>query len=297
MGNRTLRKFRTLRRKVVLGIGAASVLLLLGGTAIPASAAADAGAQCANCHKEAVATFNTSFHAKIWQGANGCQSCHGSTDQHLSDQSKKTIIAFTKGGGRSAEELSQQCLNCHKKTTKLTFWDMGAHKKNDVACVACHRIHQPRPTVQQPKVCFDCHRDVRSDVNKMSHHPIGEGKVNCSDCHNPHGTLSKHMINAETNNQLCYKCHADKRGPWIWEHPPVEENCTICHTPHGSRHQSLLVERPFTLCQECHSSHGTYDNTNGFAGASPSPRVVGRECLQCHHSIHGSSNFRESFSR
>jgi DmsE family decaheme c-type cytochrome len=257
---------------------------------------------CVDCHEEVAAAFESSFHARAWRGSgnvgNGCHSCHGSADVHQEDPSKETIITFGKDSVQSAEEQSGRCLACHKKWTNLTFWDMGAHKKNDVACVSCHKIHQPRHTVDQPTVCFGCHRDVRSDANKMSHHPIIEGKVKCSDCHNTHGTLSKNMIRAENINQLCYKCHADKRGPWIWEHPPVEENCTICHTPHGSRHDNLLVERTFTLCEDCHSQHVPLDNTAGFQNdGTANWFAVGRACVQCHHAIHGTSNFRESFTR
>ena len=296
MRNRLLPKF-------VVSVWSLALITMGGGLwgqflAPSTTQAAELGATCVSCHEKLVASFKSSFHAKIWQGKNDCQSCHGATDKHEKDPSKQTIISFNNMGGRTPEELSKQCLSCHKKSEHLANWDMGEHKKNDVTCVACHTIHTPRFTVNQPEVCFNCHKDVRSDVNKMSHHPIIEGKVMCSDCHNTHGTLTKHMINAENNNQLCYKCHADKRGPWIWEHPPVEENCAICHTPHGSRQPNLLVERVFTLCQDCHTDHVPIDNKLSFTNdQTDSKRTVGRACLNCHHSIHGSSNFRRSFSR
>ncbi|MBU0947093.1 MAG: hypothetical protein KJ804_01265 [Proteobacteria bacterium] len=87
--------------------------------------------------------------------------------------------------------------------------------------MSCHLLHTPSSTVQQPVVCFECHKATKVAVRKQSHHPIMEGKVNCSDCHNPHGSLSKGMLKTESVNQLCYQCHADKRGPFIFEHPPV----------------------------------------------------------------------------
>lgn len=281
-------------------------LLLLGGGVLglystPLAVAAERGTQCAECHEQSVASFNSSFHSKAWQGENDCQSCHGATDKHLGEQSKQTIISFSKDGGRTAEELTNQCLGCHAKSANLAMWDMGAHKKNDVACASCHDIHQPRSTVKQPDVCFGCHKDVRSDANKMSHHPIIEGKVKCSDCHNTHGTLSPHMLDAENNNQLCYKCHADKRGPFVWTHPPVEEDCLICHTPHGSRHETLLVEKVTNLCQDCHDNSGhrddPYDASYGFGGSNQNDHFLGRSCISCHHAIHGSANFRRTFTR
>ncbi len=268
---------------------------MLAGYATPLAAEVARGADCLDCHEQAVVGFNASFHAKAWQDKNDCQSCHGATDQHVNDPSKQTVISFSKDGGRLADELSNQCLGCHAASANLALWDMGAHKKNDVTCAACHDSHTTRSTVNEPQVCFGCHQDIRSDANKMSHHPIIEGKVKCSDCHNTHGTLTKNMIKADSLNQLCYTCHAEKRGPWIWEHPPVTENCAICHTPHGSRHETLLVERTVSLCQNCHDDrrhHTTIQDNN-----TDSHYVRARACLECHKTIHGSANLTRSFSR
>lgn len=299
MRNRLLPKFVVSAwslAMITMGGGLAGQILAPG----PAQAA-ELGAACVSCHEKPVASFKASYHAKIWQGQNDCQSCHATTDKHPDDPSRKNVISFGKGGGRSAEELSQKCLGCHRKSAHMSLWDMGAHKKNEVTCTACHDIHAPRSTVKQPTVCFGCHKDVRSDVNKISHHPIIEGKVKCSDCHNTHGTLTKHLINAESVVQLCYKCHTDKRGPFVWEHPPVAENCAICHTPHGSRHETLLAEKVTNLCQNCHddtSHHATaYDAQTGFGGANSSNRFRARACLECHKAIHGSANFRRALSR
>ncbi|MGV1100628.1 DmsE family decaheme c-type cytochrome [Thiovibrio sp. JS02] len=294
MQENVFRQMRRYARTAALCLSAAGVLVL--GGAATATSATDAGGACVGCHEQATASFNASYHARIWQGANGCQSCHGATDQHTAAPSQKTVISFSKDGGRSAEEMSAQCLSCHASTSShLSLWDMGAHSRNDVGCISCHDIHTGRSTVKQPDICFTCHRDRRSDANKMSHHPIIEGKVKCSDCHNTHGSLAPGMIAAESINQLCYKCHADKRGPWIWEHPPVEENCAICHTPHGSRHENLMVEKIVNLCQNCHDDRRHHTSVND--GASTSHYVLKRGCLECHHSIHGSANFNRSFTR
>ena len=94
-------------------------------------------------------------------------------------------------------------------------------------------------------------------VNKQSHHPIKEGKVACADCHNPHGELNDKMLKAGSINDLCYKCHAEKRGPYMNEHPPVEENCDNCHNPHGSNHERLLTQRVPSLCEQCHGNGGS----------------------------------------
>ena len=74
----------------------------------------------------------------------------------------------------------------------------------------------------------------------------------CSDCHNPHGSAGPKLLAKNTVNETCYTCHAEKRGPFLWEHQPVNEDCTNCHTPHGSNITPLLKSRPPFLCDECH---------------------------------------------
>ncbi|MFQ6758717.1 DmsE family decaheme c-type cytochrome [Desulfovibrionaceae bacterium CB1MN] len=294
-----MRKRNRLLPKVVVSAWSLALITMGGGLighflAPNAAQAAELGAACVDCHEKPVASFKASYHARIWQGKNDCQSCHGATDKHVNDPSKETILSFDKSGGRTAADLSKQCLNCHASSSPhLALWEMGAHKRNDVTCVSCHDIHTGKAAVAQPNICYTCHKDVKMAAGKQSHHPINEGKIKCSDCHNTHGTQSHGMIKEDNVNQLCYKCHADKRGPFMWEHPPVEENCATCHDPHGSRHGKLLTEKIPNLCQDCHdwSRHpGTpYDNTNGIAGTSPSSRMFARSCLNCHNQIHGST--------
>lgn len=276
---------------------------------------------CKGCHAAYVESYEASIHGKkghpkVPANAGECSACHG-----------KNVLEHAKlGGGRgvggiinpgprskvlSAEQKSQICLGCHEGNRHLAFWDSGRHRKNDVACTSCHSTHGGNPQllnvqnppiqpfvatsqVPQQEVCFACHRDIRAQVMRPSHHPIIEGKIKCSSCHNPHGALSPNMVNNESINQLCTSCHADKRGPYIFEHPPVAENCMNCHTPHGSRSTKLLREKVPNLCQDCHDAAqhpGTmYDNRGGFAGSAPANRFFARACLNCHNEIHGSNH-------
>ena len=132
-----------------------------------------------------------------------------------------------------------------------------------------------------------------------SSHPIREGKVSCSDCHNPHGSNGPTLLAKSTVNETCYTCHAEKRGPFLWEHAPVRENCMNCHEPHGSNHDKMLVAKQPYLCQRCHlnTRHpGTlYDLRNTATGetpigaVTPSNRAVEHSCKNCHQSVHGSN--------
>ena len=168
----------------------------------------------------------------------------------------------------------------------------------------------------EPDLCFNCHRNIRAQINKQSRHPIKEAFVGrqalkCSSCHDTMGSFGTEpivsfsgsrrsgtdkMIKADSVNELCYKCHAEKRGPFMWQHPPVEENCLICHEAHGSNNGKLLTNRPPLLCQNCHSTEGShprrqYTNLHSFRGSATANKnkFFARACLNCHTNIHGSN--------
>jgi DmsE family decaheme c-type cytochrome len=138
---------------------------------------------------------------------------------------------------------------------------------------------------------------VRAEKFKSSHHPIREGKIACADCHNPHGTTTDKMLKAESLNDLCYSCHAQYRGPFVWEHPPVRENCANCHTPHGSNHLYLQKTSIPFVCQQCHM-HTRHPGTiyDGFKLPTleneglGNVRLFNQACLSCHGMIHGSNS-------
>ena len=286
---------------------AAAAALLFAFLAPAAAHAQDKTPVCAACHEQQHATTAPTHHGKRNDAEGGmCQACHGDATEHLKDPSKKPARLAK---GVPAADKSAVCLTCHTGNRQLTFWESGKHSRNDVACGDCHSIHTPRAlhvapytTTSRPieaDVCGNCHKQVRNATLKPSHHPIIEGKVKCSDCHNPHGALTPVMLKHESVNQQCGSCHADKRGPFLFSHPPVQENCLSCHTPLGSSHGKLLNEKVPNLCQDCHvtGKHPTsfYGSgqawilPNGTQNASPSTRFVARGCLNCHNNIHGSN--------
>ena len=294
------------------------LVIVLGALVVTDAVAAPPGPEvCAGCHAPYVETFNLSIH-----GAKGhprspanngaCANCHGDGTKHVEAGGGRGVGGIMNPASKSmpAEQKDRICLTCHEANRHLAFWDSGKHRKNDVSCSNCHSTHGSQESllkitnpqiapltntsrVPQQEVCFGCHRDIRGLVMRPSHHPIVEGKVKCSSCHNPHGALSPAMVNAESIKELCTTCHADKRGPWMFEHAPVEESCLNCHNPHGSRSVKLLNEKVPNLCQDCHDAAqhpGTmYDATVGFTAASPNTRFLARSCMNCHNEIHGSN--------
>jgi len=139
--------------------------------------------------------------------------------------------------------------------------------------------------VAEPYVCYNCHKSKQVQLKMPSHHPIPENKMKCSDCHNPHGGPDG-MLKDESVNETCFRCHAEKLGPFTFEHPPVAENCTNCHNPHGSVQNNLLVQSQPFLCLKCHAGPHSRSGTLGKPEAIPQYYA---ECTDCHTQIHGSA--------
>ena len=96
--------------------------------------------------------------------------------------------------------------------------------------------------MSEPQLCLSCHSEVKHQFNCPFHHKVLEGAMKCSDCHNPHGGFELKQTRLATGaDAACIKCHADKQGPFVYEHAPVKtEGCVACHTPHGSSNPRLL---------------------------------------------------------
>lgn len=264
---------------------------------------------CASCHEDAHTSIASTQHGSKNDAAGSmCQACHGDASNHVKDPLKNKMV--NRFVGATAQAKDAVCLTCHAGNRQLAFWESGQHARNDVSCTSCHNIHgkpknlavAPFTTTARPieaDICGACHKQVRNAALKPSHHPILEGKVKCSDCHNPHGAITPVMLRHESVNQQCLSCHADKRGPFVFGHPPVEDNCLTCHTPHGSAHEKLLNEKAPNLCQDCHVTgrhptnfYGTgqgWKLPDGSANPAVNTRFIARGCLNCHNSIHGSN--------
>lgn len=266
-------------------------------------------AKCTACHDESDSPKLLAI-GKTAHGVNAdgrtptCTSCHGDSVAHLghkgSSKPPKPDHVFGKNTATPAAERNQACLGCHSKDNKRHLWAGSAHEARDVACSSCHTIHSAHDKVRdkrtQPEVCFSCHKEQRAQVNKQSHHPVLEGKVSCSDCHNVHGSAGPKLMKRDSVVETCYTCHMEKRGPFVHNHRPVSDDCTNCHMPHGTTADNLLKARPPMVCYQCHSGHSTPPGVAGIApGVTTEPRAntfveQGRGCLNCHTEIHGSNN-------
>ncbi|RLB00514.1 MAG: cytochrome C [Deltaproteobacteria bacterium] len=283
---------------------------------------------CAYCHQDVVKDFSASIHGRIAAfeikpstEVRGCEACHGPASKHVETGNPQYIINPAK---LKPVQASAICEKCH--TDKETMdWRGSKHALNGVSCIKCHSIHGKKDKLAyrdklgyrhkhmkdvllvkpEPELCLSCHKDIMAKTNYPNHHPVKEGKMTCSDCHNPHGSQVNPLLRTdERKNELCLKCHTRYQGPFTFEHPPVVEDCTICHEPHGTVADNLLKQNEPFLCLQCHGIHfhanlrpdtGTIQSNphgSGYTSVVPHDNsmqmVMMTRCTQCHSSIHGS---------
>jgi len=262
---------------------------------------------CQGCHEDIFKAFQKNPHHLVetdqkrgW-ATKACESCHGPGSKHAESMNAADIQNPAK---MKPAEADKRCLTCHLNQPTHVGRINSSHAKNQVSCVACHSIHKNGPNglvarkaVDINKQCAECHVDVWTSFNRPYKHRLPEGAMSCVDCHNPHGSFLPRMIQtANANEPGCFKCHGDKRGPFVYEHAPMRlEGCGACHEPHGSANPRMLTRaQVMYLCLECHSNlPGPTPPANGTLGTVPpafhdyrQPRF--QNCNVCHQKIHGS---------
>lgn len=253
---------------------------------------------CKACHADEYNAWKKSPHWKTTlnkkggPSIQGCEACHSAAASHVADPTDTSkLFLFTKA---SAKDINAHCLECHASSTEHMQAINSLHAKNGVSCTSCHSPHHATTpqfllVKAQPELCYSCHLKERAQFAMPFHHRVNEGLVQCTDCHNPHGSQLAHQLRTSAAlDAVCFKCHADKQGPFMFEHEPVKvEGCTSCHIPHGSPNPHLLkVSNVNLLCLQCH--------TASFANAPGAPSFHNQAaqfqaCTICHTQIHGSN--------
>ena len=273
---------------------------------MPADPASTAGATyvgedtCVTCHAPQQAGYDKSLHhqkvdPRTPEALKSCETCHGPGSKHAADPEKSKLRKFST---LKADEANAVCTTCHASGDHA-LWAGSKHEARGVTCISCHSVHNAKGEKQlkeetQPKVCATCHQQIVNKLNRFNHMPVREDKMQCSSCHNTHGSANVKMLRAGTTvDGACTSCHAEKRGPFLWEHAPVVNACVTCHDPHGSSNDRMLVSKVPFLCQRCHvtSRHPptVYDSFI-MKNSSNGNKLTGRGCVICHSQIHGSNS-------
>lgn len=273
--------------KSIYAFALAITMALLSGTTFAQSVAgldSKDMVKCYGCHDDKETQHTKGPHADA-----NCASCHSGAAEHLASRNK----AASKPG----KPDSAACQSCHQNNAKHMNWKFAEHYKAGVVCSDCHGVHTPKAVKRldlslwkadkNTALCATCHQDVLSRFNMNSHHPVKEGALSCTSCHDAHGGKQTSLT---SKTAQCTQCHQAVRGPHAFEHPPAAEDCGNCHNPHGSPNRKLLNVAQPMLCLQCHSvagnrhgQTGTVDNTQRITGA------VLRDCTSCHSTPHGSS--------
>jgi len=171
---------------------------------------------CLACHSDKADSLKGTPHAQAKnprtpEATHGCESCHGPGQAHVDDDAKGHIRKF---GQIAPAEINETCLACHNRG-EHAGWEGSTHDRRKLSCSTCHSVHSPKsPTRQlvkatETEVCVTCHRlQVAKTERAVAHMPVREGKLSCSSCHNPHGSISnvKQLRVGSSINETCMSC-------------------------------------------------------------------------------------------
>jgi len=211
---------------------------------------------------------------------------------------------------------NKSCVECHADITRTfpasphaRFHSDDPRVAGETGCESCHGpgsrhietgggrgkfIVNPRADAT---TCFNCHLQTHAEFRLPQHHPVLEGKMNCVQCHDPHGLDIRKRAGGLAMarvNESCAACHREQARPVVFEHEALREGCTTCHNPHGSVNEKMLTQRDVNLCLRCHAQVQGVGVAPGriFIGNTDHTDYMRRStcwAAGCHTALHGSN--------
>ncbi|HVV02356.1 MAG TPA: cytochrome c3 family protein [Verrucomicrobiae bacterium] len=208
---------------------------------------------------------------------------------------------------------NQACMDCHADIIRR--FNASAHARihpengampSESGCESCHGPGSKHIQAgggrgkfivnpgKDPTSCFQCHLNVEAEFHLPQHHPVLEGRMNCAQCHDPHGPdIMKPAsgLAMARLNENCAQCHREQTRPFVFEHEALREGCTVCHNPHGSINQKLLVQNDPNLCLKCHAQAQTQPGEIYIGNVPHTALLRQGTCWTagCHTAVHGSN--------
>jgi hypothetical protein len=261
------------------------VLLTLGASA----RAVDVS--CLVCHTNEAHAFTASAHA---QAGLNCVDCHGG-DPKATDETAHSTDNFKRPDNKKA--IAELCASCHSDVRRMNPYGLPTdqlaryktskhgeqlfeHNDQHVAvCTDCHGAHDivsPKAPTSHvyptniPETCGRCHGSAKlmdqyklpSDVvaqYKTSYHAymvFDKGDLSaptCVTCHGSHGATPPGTAQV---GEVCGKCHVRQRE-------------LFTKSPHAEAASAGL----FSECISCHGNH---------AIQKASPDLFAVACIKCH---------------
>lgn len=189
-----------------------------------------------------------------------CKLCHhqsGFANSTYTLEQHNTSVFPLKGA-----HLAVSCLDCHKKTDRWNFKNIG-------------------------NKCIDCHKDIHATIIPQKYYP----ENNCLSCHSNNRWNEITFDHSKTNfilsgvhkTQTCRKCHFTVKPDGSPQQLFVNFSgiCTNCHV---DPHFKQFEQKGVTECKQCHA----FDNWKAvnFDHNTTAFKLVGKhekvECKKCH---------------
>lgn len=269
---------------------------------------APAKVDCASCHSDEVAKYQSSIHGKAMAAGNKnaatCLSCHGSPHE--------IMVAGDPASKVAHHNVPKTCGTCHgqkfvmeasgRSTAPVFAYAESVHGKAVAAgsekaavCTDCHGSHEiltaadPKSSIFKfnvPNTCAKCHDSVKTEFMGSIHgQAIAKGVSSapvCTDCHGIHGIKSHVDPNSSVSAQnlartTCAKCHESVR---------LSEDFGIAGgraSSYLASYHGLATKAGSKIAANCASCHGIHNILPSTDPKSTISQVnLAKTCGQCH---------------